>query len=57
MLSKKIRRFLVLGVLAALVAAAGYWNISPETFLEKKVAAVNPEAIDYYAIKIGRAHV
>jgi lipopolysaccharide export system protein LptC len=50
MLSKKLRRFLILGVLAALVAAAGYWNINPETFLEKKVAAVDAGAIDYYAI-------
>ena len=51
MLSKKIRRFLILGVISLLVAAAGYWNISPETFLEQKVAVVDPGAIDFYATK------
>lgn len=49
MLSKKIRTFLILGVAALLVAAAGYWNISPETFLEQKAAPVDAGAIDFYA--------
>lgn len=30
MFTKKIRKFLLLGVLALLLAAVGYWNISPE---------------------------
>jgi len=50
MLSKKIRRFLILGVLALLLAAAGYWNINPETFLEQRVAPVDAGAIDFYAM-------
>ena len=30
MLSKKFRNFLFFGAIAALFAAVGYWNISPE---------------------------
>ena len=50
MLSKKIRNFLLFGVIAALFAAVGYWNISPERFLDKPAVAVDEHAIDYYAI-------
>ena len=50
MLSKKFRNFLFFGAIAALFAAVGYWNISPERFLDKPVAAVNESEIDYYAI-------
>ncbi|WP_347904120.1 LPS export ABC transporter periplasmic protein LptC [Pseudomonas purpurea] len=50
MLSKKIRNFLMFAVIAALFAAVGYWNISPERFLEKPVVKVDENAIDYYAI-------
>ena len=49
MLSKKIRNFLLFGVIAALFAAVGYWNISPERFLDKPAVAVDEHAIDYYA--------
>uniref|UniRef100_A0A1I8ADE5 DUF1254 domain-containing protein n=1 Tax=Steinernema glaseri TaxID=37863 RepID=A0A1I8ADE5_9BILA len=37
-------------VIAALFAAVGYWNISPETFLDEPAAQVDESAIDYYAI-------
>ncbi|MCD5993299.1 LPS export ABC transporter periplasmic protein LptC [Pseudomonas sp. CDFA 602] len=50
MLSKKIRKFLLFGVLALLLAAVGYWNISPESFMDQPVATVDESAIDYYAI-------
>jgi lipopolysaccharide export system protein LptC len=50
MLSKKIRNILIFGVIAALFAAVGYWNISPERFLERPTAVVDESAIDYYAI-------
>ncbi|PMU12210.1 MULTISPECIES: LPS export ABC transporter periplasmic protein LptC [unclassified Pseudomonas] len=50
MLSKKIRKFLVFGCIAAIFAAVGYWNISPERFLDKPVAKIDEAAIDYYAI-------
>ncbi|UUQ63214.1 LPS export ABC transporter periplasmic protein LptC [Pseudomonas fuscovaginae UPB0736] len=50
MLSKKIRNILLFGVIAALFAAVGYWNISPERFLEQNAAPVDNTAIDYYAI-------
>ncbi|WP_283189901.1 LPS export ABC transporter periplasmic protein LptC [Pseudomonas sp. PMCC200344] len=50
MLSKKIRKFLVFGCIAAIFAAVGYWNISPERFLDQPVAKIDETAIDYYAI-------
>lgn len=50
MLSKKIRTFLLFGVLAVLLAAAGYWNISPESFMDQPKSAVDESAIDFYAI-------
>ena len=49
MLSKKIRNFLLFGVIAALLLAVGYWNISPERFLDQPVAQADQGAIDYYA--------
>jgi len=50
MLSKKFRKFLVFGCIAAIFAAVGYWNISPERFLDQPVAKIDETAIDYYAI-------
>ena len=50
MLSKKFRKFLVYGCIAAIFAAVGYWNISPERFLDKPVVQVDESAIDYYAL-------
>lgn len=49
MLSKKFRNIVLFAVIAALFAAVGYWNISPERFLDKPVVAVNESEIDYYA--------
>lgn len=50
MFSKKARNIVLLGAIAALLVAVGYWNISPESFLDKPVAQVDESAIDYYAI-------
>ncbi|WP_166360782.1 LPS export ABC transporter periplasmic protein LptC [Pseudomonas akapageensis] len=50
MFSKKIRNIALFSVIATLLAAVGYWNISPERFLEQPVASVDENAIDYYAI-------
>ena len=50
MLSKKFRNVLLFSCIAALFAAVGYWNISPERFLDKPVVKVDESAIDYYAI-------
>ncbi|MBA1201789.1 LPS export ABC transporter periplasmic protein LptC [Pseudomonas capeferrum] len=50
MFSKKVRIIALSSVIAALLAAVGYWNISPETFLDQPVAKVDENAIDYYAI-------
>lgn len=49
MLSKKFRNTLLFGCIAAIFAAVGYWNISPERFLDKPVVQVDETAIDYYA--------
>jgi lipopolysaccharide export system protein LptC len=50
MLSKKFRKFLVFGCIAAIFAAVGYWNISPERFLDQPVAKIDETAIDSDAI-------
>ena len=50
MLSKKFRNTLMFSCIAAIFAAVGYWNISPERFLDKPVTPVDESAIDYYAI-------
>ena len=50
MLSKKIRSILLFGCIAAIFAAVGYWNISPERVLAKPVVRANESEIDYYAI-------
>ena len=49
MLSKKIRQIVLFTVIAPLFAAAGYWNIRPERFLNAPTLAVDENAIDYYA--------
>lgn len=50
MFSKKARNIAMLVAIAAVLGAIGYWNVSPESFLEKPVAQVDESAIDYYAI-------
>ena len=49
--NKKFRNILVFCVLAALLLAVGYWNLSPERLLDPPAAAqVDESQIDYYAI-------
>jgi lipopolysaccharide export system protein LptC len=50
MFSKRIRTYVILGVLALLLGSVGYWNISPESFMEQPTATVDDSAIDFYAI-------
>ncbi|MGG5291260.1 LPS export ABC transporter periplasmic protein LptC [Pseudomonas shirazensis] len=50
MFSKKARNIALLGLIAALLVAVGYWNVSPESFLDKPQAQTDESAIDYYAI-------
>lgn len=50
MFSKKIRTIALFSAIAALLVAVGYWNISPESFLDKPVVQVDENAIDYYAV-------
>jgi lipopolysaccharide export system protein LptC len=49
MLNKKMRTILMFAVLGLLLAAVGYWNISPERFMDRPVASVDETQIDYYA--------
>ena len=49
MLNKKMRTILMFAILGLLLAAVGYWNISPERFLDRPVASVDETQIDYYA--------
>lgn len=49
MFSNKIRNIALLGAIAALLAAIGYWKIGPTSFLEQPVVTVDKSAIDYYA--------
>ena len=49
MLNKKMRTILMFAILGLLLAAVGYWNISPERFMDRPVASVDETQIDYYA--------
>ena len=49
MFSKKFRNFLLFGCIAAIFAAVGYWNISPERFLDKPPVSTAENPIDWYA--------
>ncbi|HSC84358.1 MAG TPA: LPS export ABC transporter periplasmic protein LptC [Pseudomonas sp.] len=46
----KLRNVLLATLIAALLAAVGYWNIRPESFLDKPSAAETDQAIDFYVI-------
>ena len=56
MLSKKIRNILIFGIIALLFAAVGYWNISPERFLDKPVVQVDDNAIGKTRLQIQGHH-
>jgi lipopolysaccharide export system protein LptC len=47
----KLRLRLILATLAVLLAAAGYWNIRPESFTDKTVDDSIGNDIDFYVIK------
>jgi len=46
----KLRRPLILTLIAALLAAVGYWNIRPESFNRNPPSASDASAIDFYVI-------
>ncbi len=46
----KLRRPLILTLIAALLAAVGYWNIRPESFNRNPPSASDTSAIDFYVI-------
>ncbi|MBD9427542.1 LPS export ABC transporter periplasmic protein LptC [Pseudomonas sp. PDM15] len=46
----KLRNY-VIGLLAvALIGALGYWNVRPETFMDRRAAAEADNAIDFYVV-------
>lgn len=47
---KKLRLRLILATLAALLGAAGYWNIRPESFAQQSSSSSEND-IDFYVIK------
>ncbi|MGH8352873.1 MAG: LPS export ABC transporter periplasmic protein LptC [Pseudomonas sp.] len=47
---RKLRHSLIFVVLAGLLAALGYWNISPESFMDKPATAGDDNAIDFYVL-------
>ena len=47
-MSKNFRLTLILAPIAALLIALGYWNIRPESFMDRTPGAVNANAIDFY---------
>ncbi|WP_043309141.1 LPS export ABC transporter periplasmic protein LptC [Pseudomonas sp. ML96] len=44
----KLRNYLFALLTVALVGALGYWNIRPESFMERQAAAEADNAIDFY---------
>jgi lipopolysaccharide export system protein LptC len=48
---KKLRLTLILATLAALLAAAGYWNIRPESFSDQSTGTDIANDIDFYVIQ------
>ena len=50
-MSKNFRLALILIPVAALLIALGYWNIRPESFMERQASAQADEnAIDFYVV-------
>jgi lipopolysaccharide export system protein LptC len=45
---RKLRTFGPLVLFAALLLALGYWNIRPESFLDRPAAQVDDAEIDFY---------
>ncbi|WP_090730411.1 LPS export ABC transporter periplasmic protein LptC [Azotobacter beijerinckii] len=48
MMLRKLRFPLILAALTTLLAAAGYWNIQPASFMDKPAAPRDDSAIDFY---------
>lgn len=51
----KLRTFLPLIIIALVVAAVGYWNISPERFLDQEEAVQPPPSVDFF-VENARSH-
>ncbi len=49
-MAKHLRLALILLPLAALLAALGYWNINPESFIDQPQTVAADTAIDFYVV-------
>lgn len=48
-MNSTLRTFLPFALLAALLAAIGYWNIRPESFMQGTLPAATADTVDFYA--------
>ncbi len=46
----KLRNYLLGGLIAALLIAVGYWNVRPESFMDKTASTRQDSAIDFYVV-------
>lgn len=46
----KLRNYLIGALIAALLVAVGYWNVRPESFMDKRASSEVENAIDFYVI-------
>lgn len=49
-MNSKLRNYVVGLLIVALLAAVGYWNVRPESFMEKNAGNESENAIDFYVI-------
>jgi lipopolysaccharide export system protein LptC len=47
---RKLRFPLIVTLLALLLAAVGYWNLTPSSFMDRQTAKVADQAIDFYMV-------
>ena len=46
----KLRNYLIGSLIVALLAAVGYWNVRPESFMDKRASGETDNAIDFYVV-------
>ncbi|WP_068829539.1 LPS export ABC transporter periplasmic protein LptC [Pseudomonas sp. BMS12] len=46
----KLRNYLIGSLIVALLAAVGYWNVRPESFMDKRASGETDNAVDFYVV-------